>query len=113
RLLNLPSDAQLVIEALLLALHVQKVLDAGAHPVERSGQLAQLIVGLDADAMGEVALLHPFGPDEQFVDCRRDRPREHTAEHERRSLNHEEQASKKDEERQEYAPWIAALRAAD
>ena len=67
RLLNLARDAQLVVQPLLLALHVQQVLDAGAHAVERVGEVAQLVARLDADAMGEVALLDALGADEQLV----------------------------------------------
>ena len=48
RLLNLARDAQLVVEPLLLALHVQQVLDARAHAVERLGQIAELVARLDA-----------------------------------------------------------------
>ena len=61
RLLDLARDAQLVVEPLLLALHVQQVLDAGAHAVERLGQVAELVARVDADAVREVALLDALG----------------------------------------------------
>ncbi len=48
RLLNVARDAQLVVEPLLLALHVQQVLDAGAHAIERARQIAELVTRFDA-----------------------------------------------------------------
>ena len=40
---------------------LQQVLDAAGHLVERTGQLAELILRLDLDAVREVALPDPLG----------------------------------------------------
>ena len=48
RHLDLARDAQLLLEPLLLGRRLQQVLDAAGHLVERTGQVAELILRLDA-----------------------------------------------------------------
>ena len=68
RLLDVARDPQLVVEPLLLALHVEQVLDAAAHPVEatspgpRAGRRE-----VDVDPVAEVALARALGALEELV----------------------------------------------
>jgi hypothetical protein len=68
RHLNLPRDAQLLLHPLLLRGGLEQVLDAAGHLVERIGQLAELVLRRDLDAMGEVSLADALGAGEQLVD---------------------------------------------
>ena len=56
-----------------------------------SGQLAELIVASDVDAVGEVALPHPLGAHEQLVDRAGDRARQRQPHDQRDDLDDQEQ----------------------
>ena len=99
RHLDLPRDAQLFLEPLLLGGGQEQVLDAAGHLVERPGELAQLILGADVDAVREVALPDALGAHEELVDRARDRPRQRQPHDERHELDDEEEDADDDEAR--------------
>jgi hypothetical protein len=105
--LNLAGDTQLFFQALLFRRLPEQVLDAGSHRVERGRQLAQLIVGLDRNLVGEIALPHAFGSGEQLVNRSRDRLRQRKAGNERDELNHEKEAADDEENQQQPLAEVA------
>ena len=76
----------------------QQILDARGHLVERSGQLAELIVRRDGDLVREVALPDALGAGEQLVDRSGDRSRQRGADDERDDLDDEEQTADDDQQ---------------
>ena len=101
RHLDLPRDAQLFFEPLLLGRRLEQVLDAAGHLVERPGELAQLVLGVDVDAVREVALPDALGAHEELVDRARDRARERQPHDERDELDDEEEDRDDDEDEPE------------
>ena len=108
RHLDLPRDAQLFLQPLLLRRRQQQVLDAAGHLVERARQLAELILRRDVDAVREVALPHALGAHEELVDRARDRARERQAHHQRHELDDQKQDRDDDEDDAESAAEAAA-----
>ena len=88
--LDLPGDAQLLLEPLLLHLLAQQVLDPARHQVERLGQLAELVARAHRDRLAEVALPEALRAQEERVDAAGDRAGEQEAEHEGARVDHQE-----------------------
>ena len=101
RHLDLPGEAQFVLETLLFGRLVQQALHAGGHRVERFRQVAQLVLRRDADPPGEVAAADPIRPDGQRVNRSGDRPRQREPHHERRELDDQEQPAEDGQQHQE------------
>src|SRR4030095_10930051 len=93
RHLDLPVYAQLLLEALLLRLLLKQILHAGGHRVERIRQIAELVVAVNGDAMGEIATPHMLGAARKLVHRAGDRPRQLQTHHERDALNREEEST--------------------
>ena len=64
-----------------------------------SGQLAELVLGVDADAVREVALPDALGAHEELVDRARDRARQRQPHDERDELDDEEEDRDDDQDR--------------
>jgi hypothetical protein len=116
RHLDLPGDAKLFLQPLLLRCRLQQILDAARHLVERAGEFAELILRLDVDPVGEVPLPHALRAHEQLVHRARDRARERESHDERNRLDDEEHDAdheQHDEQRirQAHAPHQERLRA--
>ena len=98
RHLDFVRDPELLFEPFLFVRLPQQVLDAGGHLVERSGQLAELILGGDRNLVREVALPHALGAGKQLVDGAGDRSRERRPDDERHDFDHEEQPADHDQQ---------------
>ena len=97
RHLNLAGDAQLLLEALFLGGRLEQILDAAGHLVEGTGELSELILGVDVDAVREVSLTDSLGAHEELVNRARNRARECQPHDERDEFDDEEQHSDGDQ----------------
>ncbi len=88
--LDLPRDAQLLLEPLLLRLLLHELPDPARHQVEGLGQLPELVARADPDLVREVALPQLLRPHREGVDPPGDRPREEEAEDEGHRVHHHE-----------------------
>ena len=101
RHLDLARDAQFLFEPLLLRRRLQQILDAARHLVERAGELTELVLGRDRDAVREISLTHALGPHEQLMDRARDRPRQCQPHDQRDQLDEQKQHGDDDEHQAE------------
>ena len=98
RHLDLVRDPELLLEPLLLRGLAQQVLDAGGHRVERLGQLAELVLRLHRNLVGEIALPDALGAGEQLVHRSGNRLGQRQTDDERDRLDDKEQPADDDQQ---------------
>ena len=96
--LHFARDRQLRLEPLLLLGHHDQLAQILGHGVERGGQFGKLVVALDRNAVGEVALFDVLRAEVQLVHGAGDAAAETDARDQRRQLHQEEQDGDADEE---------------